>query len=48
MEMKWTIMKNQEDPSEKIIKTPKVETARLGFKSYHNNHLMRFALVQRC
>ena len=47
MEMNWTIMKNQEDPLEKIIKTPKVETAGLGFKSYHNN-LMRLALVQRC
>lgn len=48
MEMNWTIMKNQEDPSQKIIKTPKVETAGLVFKSYHNNCLMRFALVERC
>ena len=29
--MNWTIMKNQEDPSEKTIKTPKVETAGLDF-----------------
>lgn len=28
--MNWTIMKKQEDPSEKIIKTPKVET-QLGW-----------------
>lgn len=45
MEMNWTIMKNQEDLSQKI-KTPKVETAGLVFKSYHNNCLMRFALVE--
>ena len=47
MEMNWTIMKNQENPSEKI-KTPKVEMTGLVFKSCHKNCLMRFALVQRC
>lgn len=29
--MNWTIMKNLEDPSEKITQALKVETAGLGF-----------------
>lgn len=40
-------MKKQEDPSEKIIKTPKVET-QLGWAvgSYRNNCQVKFTLLK--